>query len=79
MDQPRNSRNARLQQPRAADEGVRRRILYGLSCRDYRIGAEAVPDAFGLSNKAGLSRKIGPHALRHYAATSILKQMGDLG
>jgi len=32
-----------------------------------------------LSNKAGLSRKIGPHALRHYAATSILKQTGDLG
>ena len=31
-----------------------------------------------LSDKAGLSRKIGPHALRHYAATSILKQTGDL-
>ena len=31
-----------------------------------------------LSVRAGLSRKIGPHALRHYAATSILKQTGDL-
>ena len=27
---------ARLQTPRAADEGVLRRLLAGLSCRDYR-------------------------------------------
>jgi integrase/recombinase XerD len=31
-----------------------------------------------LSVRAGLSRKIGPHALRHYAATAILRQTGDL-
>jgi len=31
-----------------------------------------------LSVRARLPRKIGPHALRHYAATSILKQTGDL-
>jgi site-specific recombinase XerD len=31
-----------------------------------------------LSARAGLSHKVGPHALRHYAATSILKQTGDL-
>jgi site-specific recombinase XerD len=31
-----------------------------------------------LSIRAGLRRKVGPHALRHYAATSILKQTGDL-
>jgi site-specific recombinase XerD len=31
-----------------------------------------------LSIRAGLPRKFGPHALRHYAATSILKQTGDL-
>jgi site-specific recombinase XerD len=31
-----------------------------------------------LSVRAGLPRKIGPHALRHYAATSILKQTGGL-
>lgn len=28
--------------------------------------------------KAGLRKKIGPHALRHYAATWILRQTGDL-
>ena len=31
-----------------------------------------------LSRRAGLIRNIGPHALRHYAATSILRQTGDL-
>jgi integrase/recombinase XerC len=31
-----------------------------------------------LSVRAGLPRKLGPHALRHYAATSILRQTGDL-
>lgn len=31
-----------------------------------------------LSVKAGLPRKVGPHALRHYAATAILRQSGDL-
>lgn len=31
-----------------------------------------------LSGRAGLPRKVGPHALRHYAATSILRQTGDL-
>jgi hypothetical protein len=46
----------RLQQPRAADEGVLRRILYGLSCRDYRTAAEAVPEAFGLS-RSSISRR----------------------
>ncbi len=29
-----------------------------------------------LSVKAGLPRKVGPHALRHYVATSILRQTG---
>ena len=38
-----------LQAPRGADEGVMRRILAGLSCRDYERCAEAVPEAFGLS------------------------------
>lgn len=31
-----------------------------------------------LSVRAGLPWKVGPHALRHYAATSILRQTGDL-
>jgi putative transposase len=38
-----------LQTPRAADAGLFRRLLLGLSCRDYQACAEAVPDAFGLS------------------------------
>ncbi len=46
----------RLQTPRAADEGVLRRVLYGLSCRDYQHAAEAVPDAFGLS-RSTISRR----------------------
>jgi hypothetical protein len=39
----------RLQTPRGADAGVLRRLLAGLSCRDYAQCAEAVPEAFGLS------------------------------
>jgi len=31
-----------------------------------------------LSRRAGLATKIGPHALRHYAATSLLRRTGDL-
>jgi transposase-like protein len=38
-----------LQTPRAADAGLFRKVLAGLSCRDYRASAEAVPEAFGLS------------------------------
>ena len=45
-----------LQRPRNADEGVLRRILLGLSCRDYESCAEAVPEAFGLSSSS-ISRR----------------------
>jgi len=38
-----------LQTPRAADAGLFRKVLLGLSCRDYAAAAEAVPSAFGLS------------------------------
>ena len=38
-----------LQTPRAADAGLFRKVLLGLSCRDYAACAEAVPEAFGLS------------------------------
>ena len=38
-----------LQQPRAADTGLFRKVLEGLSCRQYAACAEAVPAAFGLS------------------------------
>ena len=39
----------RLRQPRNLDEGLLKRIVHGLSCRSYRVCAEAVPEAFGLS------------------------------
>ena len=38
-----------LQTPRARDAGLFRRVLLGLSCRNYQACAEAVPEAFGLS------------------------------
>ena len=38
-----------LKSPRNADEGVLRRILLGLSCHNYEVCSEAVPEAFGLS------------------------------
>jgi len=39
----------RLGTPRAADTGLFRKVLHGLSCRRYEACAEAVPEAFGLS------------------------------
>jgi len=45
-----------LQKPRGQDEGVLRRIPYGLSCRNYSYCAEAVPEAFGLSGST-ISRR----------------------
>lgn len=38
-----------LQAPRAADAGLFRKVLLGLSCRNYQACAEAVPEAFGVS------------------------------
>ncbi len=38
-----------LRAPRAADAGLFRKVLLGLSCRNYAACAEAVPAAFGLS------------------------------
>jgi putative transposase len=46
----------RLQEPQNGDEGVLKRILGGLSCRSYRVCAEAVPEAFGLSSST-ISRR----------------------
>jgi transposase-like protein len=45
-----------LQAPQNGDEGVLKRILGGLSCRNYRACAEAVPEAFGLSSST-ISRR----------------------
>jgi len=39
----------RFQQPTNVDEGLLKRILHGLSCRNYRECAEAIPEAFSLS------------------------------
>jgi putative transposase len=38
-----------LREPRHGDLGLFRKVLLGLSCRDYAACAEAVPAAFGLS------------------------------
>lgn len=47
---------AQLQTPRAQDVGLFRRVLGGLSCREYEAAAEAVPAAFGLG-KSRVSRR----------------------
>jgi putative transposase len=39
-----------LKSPRQADEGLLRRILLGLSCRNYESCSETIPAAFGLSS-----------------------------
>jgi transposase-like protein len=45
-----------LQTPRANDVGLFRRVLGGLSCREYEAAAEAVPEAFGLA-RSSVSRR----------------------
>jgi putative transposase len=45
-----------LQTPRALDLGLFRRVLGGLSCRDYEAAAETVPAAFGLA-RSSVSRR----------------------
>ena len=40
---------AALQTPRAQEVGLFRKVLGGLSCREYEAAAEAVPEAFGLA------------------------------
>lgn len=47
---------AQFQTPRAHDVGLFRRVLGGLSCREYEAAAEAVPEAFGLT-KSSMSRR----------------------
>ena len=45
-----------LQTPRAQDVGLFRKVLGGISCREYEAAAEAVPEAFGLA-KSSVSRR----------------------
>jgi len=47
---------ATRQTPRARDTGLFRRVLGGISCREYEAAAEAVPEAFGLA-KSSVSRR----------------------
>ena len=47
---------AQFQTPRAQDVGLFRRVLGGLSCREYEAAAEAVPEAFGLA-RSSVSRR----------------------
>ena len=53
-----------LQRPRAADAGLFRKVLVGLSCRQYEAWAEAVPTAFGLS-ASSVSRRFIRASARH--------------
>ena len=41
-----------LQEPRNCDEGLFRRVLLGLSCRNYEACAEVLPGVFGMSSSA---------------------------
>lgn len=41
-----------LQVPHEADAGLFRKVLYGLSCRDYAPAAALVPGVFGLSSSS---------------------------
>lgn len=42
----------RLQVPYATDTGLFRKVLYGLSCRDYAPAAALVPEVFGVSSSS---------------------------
>lgn len=56
-----------LQTPRTLDLGLFRRVLGGLSCRDYEGAAEAMPEAFGLA-KSSVSRRFIKSSARTLAA-----------
>lgn len=56
-----------LQQPRGMDEGLLRRVLGGLACREYEACAEAVPEAFGLK-RSSVSRRFVRASARHLRA-----------
>lgn len=61
---------AQLQTPRALDQGLFRRVLGGLSCREYGPAAEAIPEAFGLA-KSSVSRRF------QRASTRVLEQLQE--
>lgn len=63
-----------FQTPRALDVGLFRRVLGGLSCREYEAAAEAVPDAFGLA-RSSVSRRFIRASAR--ALRSLLERRLD--
>ena len=67
---------AALQTPRALDEGLFRRVLGGLACREYEACAEAVPAAFGLS-RSTVSRRFVRASARHLAALQERRLDGE--
>jgi transposase-like protein len=65
-----------LQTPRAQDLGLFRRVLAGVSCREYHAAAEAVPEAFGLA-RSTVSRRFvraSARALRQLQERSLADQ-----
>ena len=59
---------AQLQAPRAQDVGLFRRVLAGVSTREYEAAAEAVPEAFGIAQSSVSRRCIraSAEALRQF-------------
>ncbi|MBI4470366.1 MAG: transposase [Acidobacteria bacterium] len=47
----------KFREPRNLDEGRLKRIVHGLSCRNYRACAETVPEVFGMSPST-ISRRV---------------------
>ena len=66
----------RLQIPRAADAGLFRKVLVGLTCRQYAACAEAVPAAFGLS-ASSVSRRFIRASARHLQTLCERRLDGD--
>ena len=56
-----------LRQPRGAEERALKKILKGLSCRDYQSCVDAVPETFGLAPST-LSRRFRNASTRQLAA-----------
>ena len=55
--------------PGEMDEGLFRKVLLGISCRDYEAAVEAVPGAIGLSKSTvsrGSSRRPRPRSRRSF-------------
>lgn len=49
------------------------------TCEGVQLGPSAITRILHrISARAGLERKVGPHALRHFAATALLRKTGDL-